>query len=322
MPCYEIIWPLDISSGNVNYDSYFSYYSEQCNLALYDGERHISAKSHQDIIEIAEQIRSHVDRKDITLWLSSRLPFPRLENEEERINGSIDLVVRLLCMINVGELQYGFSGQERLMWSENSLEHWIKNYFHAPRLLDNEHVKLEKIFSALNLGRIAGIEIQFTNNLADHLRLMGEDDKKVSIFHNASFLMVQRNNSMFPDGLIDETIRTLALLFPQSDPKTRKWFRKLSRTFNIDCQVVKCDRLRAIDRQINNFAFWRDRLVVLKQVFDEAEPSTLSQWWCDRRNEVQWYTFWVAILVLVLTLVFGLVQCIEGAVQIYTALRQ
>jgi hypothetical protein len=96
-------------------------------------------------------------------------------------------------MINVGELQYGFSGQERLMWSENSLEHWIKNYFHAPRLLDNEHVKLEKIFSALNLGRIAGIEIQFTNNLADHLRLMGEDDKKVSIFHNASFLMIQRN---------------------------------------------------------------------------------------------------------------------------------
>jgi hypothetical protein len=187
------IWPLDISSGKVNYDSYFSYYSEQCNLALYDGERHISAKSHQDIIEIAEQIRSHVDRKDIMLWLSSRLPFPRLENEEERINGSIDLVVRLLCMINVGELQYGFSGQERLMWSENSLEHWIKNYFHAPRLLDNEHVKLEKIFSALNLGRIAGIEIQFTNNLADHLRLMGEDDKKVSIFHNASFLMIQRN---------------------------------------------------------------------------------------------------------------------------------
>jgi hypothetical protein len=116
---------------------------------------------------------------------------------------------------------------------------------------------------------------------------------------------------MFPDGFIDETIRTLALLFPQSDPKTRKWFRKISRVSNLDSQAVKCDRLRAIDRHINNFAFWRDRLVVLKQVFDEAEPST----------EVQWYTFWVAILVLVFTLVFGLVQCIEGALQIYTALR-
>jgi hypothetical protein len=126
---------------------------------------------------------------------------------------------------------------------------------------------------------------------------------------------------MFPDGFIDETIRTLALLFPQSDLKTRKWFRKLSRTSNLDCHAVKCDRLRAIDRHIDNFAFWRDRLVVLKQVFDEAEPSTLSQWWCDRRSEVQWYTFWVAILVLVFTLVFGLIQCIEGALQIYIALR-
>jgi len=126
---------------------------------------------------------------------------------------------------------------------------------------------------------------------------------------------------MFPDGFIDETIRTLALLFPQSDPKTMKWCRKLSRTLDIDCQVLKCDRLRAIDRHIDNFAFWRDRLVVLKQVFDEAEPSTLSQWWFDRRNGVQWYTFWLAILVLGFTLLFGLVQCIEGAVQIYTALR-
>ena len=108
---------------------------------------------------------------------------------------------------------------------------------------------------------------------------------------------------MFPEGFIDETLRTLVLLFPQSDPKTREWFRKLSRTSNLDFQAVKYDGLRAIDRHIDNFAFWHDRLVVLKQVFDEAEPSTLSQWWCDRRNVVQWYTFWVAIPVLVFTLV-------------------
>jgi hypothetical protein len=63
--------------------------------------------------------------------------------------------------------------------------------------LDNEHVKLEKIFIARNLGRIAGIEIQFTNNLADHLRLMNEDDKKVTIFHNASFLIGQRKKYVF-----------------------------------------------------------------------------------------------------------------------------
>jgi hypothetical protein len=186
------ISPLHMTTGGVSYESYFSYYMEQCNLALYDGERHISSKSHQDIIEIAARIRSQVNRKDIMLWLSSRLPLPKRENEEEQINGSIDLTVRLLCMINIGELQFGFSGQERLIWSENSLEHWIKGYFNAPRVFHNENVKLEKIFTARNLGRIAGIEIQFTNNLADHLRLMSEDDKRVAVFHNASFLVGQR----------------------------------------------------------------------------------------------------------------------------------
>jgi hypothetical protein len=184
--------PSEISKGKVNYDSYFSYYIEQCNLALYDGERHISAKSHQDIVEIAAQIKSQIHRTDIREWLRSKLPVPKPDNAEEQINGSIDLTARLLCMVNVGELQYGFSGQGRLQWSENNLEHRIHEYFNESHQLDKEHVKLEKIFNARNLGRIAGIEIQFTNNIADHLRLMSEDDKKVAIFHNATFLNDQR----------------------------------------------------------------------------------------------------------------------------------
>lgn len=60
---------------------------------------------------------------------------------------------------------------------------------------------------------------------------------------------------------------------------------------------------------------------MLKQVFDEAHPRTLAQWWHDRRNGVQWYTFWVAVLVLVLTILFGLIQSIEGGLQVYASFR-
>lgn len=60
---------------------------------------------------------------------------------------------------------------------------------------------------------------------------------------------------------------------------------------------------------------------MLKQVFDEAQPKTLTQWWYDRRNGVQWYTFWVAAFVLLLTIVFGLIQSIEGAIQVYASLK-
>jgi len=79
--------------------------------------------------------------------------------------------------------------------------------------------------------------------------------------------------------------------------------------------------LIADERQIESFSYWRDRLVVLKQVYDESRPNTIAQWWHDRRNGVQWYTFWVAMLVLFLTVFFGLVQSIEGALQVYASFR-
>lgn len=87
-------------------------------------------------------------------------------------------------------------------------------------------------------------------------------------------------------------------------------------------RLLRIGNLDAESRQIDNFGYWHDRLVILKEVYDEAQPSTLSQWWYDRRNGVQWYTFWVALLVLILTILFGLIQCIEGAIQAYVALKQ
>lgn len=61
--------------------------------------------------------------------------------------------------------------------------------------------------------------------------------------------------------------------------------------------------------------------MILKQAFDESQPRDLSQWWFDRRNGVQWYTFWVAILLFVLALFFGVAQCVESALQVVVAYR-
>jgi hypothetical protein len=111
----------------------------------------------------------------------------------------------------------------------------------------------------------------------------------------------------------------LALLFPQSDSNIRRWFIKLPNSSNLDPAVIRCGYLKADDRQIEKFKYWHDRLVILKQVFDDSSPRTIAQWWNDRRNGVQWYTFWVAIFVLLLTTVFGLAQTVEGALQVYKA---
>lgn len=126
---------------------------------------------------------------------------------------------------------------------------------------------------------------------------------------------------MFPDHFIEETLRTIALLFPKYDLVSKKWYQKVASdsTYRLDMQLAETGNLNTEMRQIENFRYWHDRLVILKEVYDEARPNTLSQWWYDRRNGVQWYTFWVALWVLMLTITVGAVQCVEGALQVYKA---
>ena len=138
-------------------------------------------------------------------------------------------------------------------------------------------------------------------------------------FTTTSILGHHKGNQVFPPGFIDETLRTLSLLFPQYDPKSCKWVKSQQTQFGLDHRISEAGQLTTEERQIENFAFWHDRIGILKQVFDEAEPRTIAQWWCDRRRRVQWYTFWTAVIVVILTVLFGVVQCIEGGLQVYKA---
>ena len=44
-------------------------------------------------------------------------------------------------------------------------------------------------------------------------------------------------------------------------------------------------------------------------------------WWYDDRKKVQWYTFWVAFLVLVLTVFFGIIQSAAAIVQAWAQVK-
>lgn len=117
---------------------------------------------------------------------------------------------------------------------------------------------------------------------------------------------------------------TLALLFPFADKSTQQWLsaqRRKSQAPPIDGKLGKCGTLLTYERRLENFSYWHDRLVILKEAFDESQPKSLAQWWFDRRNGPQWYTFWVAILLFVLALVFGVVQCVEGGLQVAISYR-
>ncbi|TGJ87792.1 hypothetical protein E0Z10_g908 [Xylaria hypoxylon] len=231
-------------------------------------------------------------------------------------------------MLKVGVVRHQASPHLCLKWEKGDLQSFVRERFNKPPVLDCHHVRLPKSFDIWSISTIGGLKVEFTDNLGDHLLLV-DDDTTVLLFHHASFLECQVN-TLYPDGLVDETLRTLALLFPQSgfsspirgSKARREWFEKLcleSSPCLIDSRVALCGNLRAEDRQIERFAFWRDRLIILKQVYDDATPRTIQQWWHDRRNGERWFTFWVAVLVLMITITLGLIQCIESALQVYKA---
>lgn len=227
-------------------------------------------------------------------------------------------------MVDIGKVPDSLvPGQTPLVWANGTLKEFIENQFSSPVAVQKPiWVKLDKIFTARNLECIAGLQIIWTDNLADHLKLTADtvaDDRCISIFHHISVLKHHKDNQVFPPGFVDETLRTLSLLFPQYDAKSSKWLISQQRKLGLDHHVIEARQLKANERQIENFRFWHERIVALKQVFDDVEPSTISQWWFDTRRRVQWYTFWTAVVVVILTLVFGVVQCVEGGLQVYKA---
>jgi hypothetical protein len=89
-------------------------------------------------------------------------------------------------------------------------------------------------------------------------------------------------------------MRTIALLLPEPAKSTKSFFKNQQKEWKkrkaLDPEVIKCGVLKDPDRQIEKFDYWRERLEILKQVFDDEEPATIKRWWFDRRKKVQWYT--------------------------------
>ncbi|KAK0725072.1 hypothetical protein B0H67DRAFT_482567 [Lasiosphaeris hirsuta] len=300
---------------DLTHDTYCEYYRGQWHLVAGNSDgRYVAVQTADATNWLAQELATNPTktREEILERLKSKYGLV-VSADDEAWDTSVNLAARLLLMLKFGVVKHQRMPRRYLSWTSASLQSFVKDHFDVAPVLNCDHLRLPKTFDAWGVFAIAGIEIDFTDNLADHLLLV-EDDSKVLIFHHASFLECQ-DDSLFPDGLVDETLRTLALLFPQSEFSKQKTRHHCT----VDPRLTLCGNLQAEDRQIERFRFWRDRLVILKQAYDDATPRTLSQWWCDRRNGVQWYTFWVAILVLLITTFLGLMQCIEGALQVYRA---
>lgn len=174
------------------------WFEEQCSAAT----SQVSARTYQDLLQILTCIQSSCQSKStsrlevtdqICAKFSSSDPVLASDPKDAKLNASLTLAARLWLSISIDSLPHFFTPGYVIRWdSDKCLSDAVGKEF-SSKSQTTETVKLPKVFTAANLEKIAGIQVQWTSNLADHLALK-DDDKKVMFFHQASFLELSRES--------------------------------------------------------------------------------------------------------------------------------
>ncbi len=235
---------------------------------------------------------------------------------QDQILRSIDLTVRLWLNLHVRSDEYpagpSLSGMTEIQWHEGiPLQDIIKEAFPSSSFVVLEHESLiDPSFTVENLHRLCRIKIRWTANLKDHLRL-DRSSSTLHIFpHKICLLSHLASCDILPKDLVSETLKSLDLLFPFSKESTLEHngqdFLRISSP-NPSGTVY-----------LGDFRYWQKRLKQLHDVYNQA-PKSFLQMWYDRRNPVQWWTFRLAGIIAVLTLVFGVIASYTGFQQVALA---
>jgi hypothetical protein len=185
--------------------------------------------------------------------------------------------------------------------------------------------RISSDFIAVQIQNKCGIRLEWTSNLADHLLYDPSPPPRawwqwwlafspcrgiLYIYpHSACLYNHWQHNDVYPKELMNETLKTLDLLFPFGNADSRAFLQARNQPFF-------ATHLSSMPRtfDLGDFDYWRARLVDLYDAFN-APPFGFYQMWHDRRNPMQWWTFWLATLILILSVVFG-------TISVYTAFEQ
>jgi hypothetical protein len=69
-------------------------------------------------------------------------------------------------------------------------------------------------------------------------------------------------------------------------------------------------------RNWSHYRYYHERLALLQETFDRSQPDSIKQWLYDKRSSDKYYTFWFAVVAIVLTLFFGLIQSVTGVLEV------
>ena len=115
--------------------------------------------------------------------------------------------------------------------------------------------------------------------------------------------------------MLEETIKTLDVLFPPWHDRTVKFLLDQNQDFHLQPPVPRdLPRLR-------EFTYWRERLVDVVVEF-ESPPRNWKHIWRDRRYPVAFWTFWLGFSIFLFTIVFGFIGALLGGLALRAAVEQ
>jgi hypothetical protein len=191
----DFIWgrrPSSLSNGEngseICHGAYHDYYWYQ--FGNYAQPESATVLGHAHVLAAVAHLNNDTNRDEIVHHMQGLLG-PQAALEASEAESFLNLSARLLLMIEFGVLRDQVNPRRYVLWREGSVKEVLASQFYEP-LGDEPDSRtiLAKSFDAWSIHNVAGIEVRFTDNLADHLRLV-ESDTVVLVFHHASFLEYQ-----------------------------------------------------------------------------------------------------------------------------------
>ena len=330
-------WPDVESTDDLSeYTSYFKYFEQTISILAFSeisvNPQTFAMRTYGDLRKVVERLRLDRFKTRKTTVANLEAVFPG-SNERQR-QRSIELTARLSLMIHMESPIGPIVPRTPLVWLDDmSLTEAFKLWFPkclAPSRIDKPRVASE--LTVVNLRKLRGMKVSWTPNLKDHLEYIDRTGTLQIFCHKIclqSYWELEKKemkppeltgqgpghnetDRIFPDGLLDETIWTLDLLFPIADLPSKKYLEDEDQIF-YGVNVPRHSQFAPVD--LNDFHYWRDRLAILYDVLDQP-PSRFRGMWSDRRNPMQWWTFWLAVFFSLLTFGFGVAGLILGFKQL------
>jgi len=193
-----------------DYVSYFQFYQKTCE-ALYLGIRSevksLVTDSHEHLLAIVDVLWGYLDsnqhckRPPLRKNLKEHFNCSRESNisfgTDINLNNSINLALRLWLTIDIREDVFA-PATPTIQWDDSStLRDFIRQQFPGPRFssVSTEKDKvmiLESDFTAVNLRRIGGINIDWTCHLNEHLSF-DREQRKLKLYTLKTCLYDQRS---------------------------------------------------------------------------------------------------------------------------------